>query len=188
MARLPRASPIVRRHACLAYLTRPPVGRTLNSTKKVLFYVFKLNRLTDYAFAVLTHLSEAPGGADSARGVSEATGLPLPTVSKLLKLLAAAQLVRAERGQHGGYRLARSAARIKVADVIAATDGRVALTDCSTAAPSCERIRTCRLRPNWLRINAAIRKALSDISLQDLSRPLPRIRPRIVLAPDEFGY
>ena len=79
--------------------------------------------------------------------------------------------MRAERGAQGGCRLARSPARIKVADVIAAVDGSLALTDCATATPSCERLSTCRLRPNWLRIDAAIHQALSDISLQDVLDP-----------------
>ena len=149
--------------------------------------MFKLNRMTDYAFAVLAHLAEVPGGTDSARGASEATDLPMPTVSKLLKLLAAAELVRAERGARGGYRLARSPVRIKVADVIAAIDGPVALTDCAAASPSCERVSSCRLRPNWLRIDAAIHQALSDISLEDMSRPLPRRRLRFVPAADQSG-
>jgi FeS assembly SUF system regulator len=141
--------------------------------------VLRLSRLTDYAFAVLTHLAELPNATASARDVAQATRLPPPTVSKLLKLLAAASLVEAERGAQGGYRLAQSPDRINVADVIAAVDGPVALTECAVSARNCERVRSCRLRPNWLRIDAAIRRALQDISLSDMSRPIPRARLRI---------
>ena len=63
-------------------------------------------------------------------GIAAATGIPEPTVAKVLKTLAAAGLVASQRGARGGYRLARPLAAIPVADVIAAIDGPIALTAC----------------------------------------------------------
>jgi len=133
----------------------------------------KITRLNDYAFLLLCHLAEAGDAAVSSRETARATGLPLPTVSKLLKKLAAAGIVQAERGARGGYRLARRPDQIRVADVIAAVDGPVALTECASREPDCDRIGFCELRPNWLRINAAIRRLLMDITLEDMGGPLP---------------
>ena len=138
--------------------------------------MLKLSRLTDYAVVVLRHLARAPDGTASARDTAAATELPLPTVTKLLKQLAQAGLVRAMRGARGGYRLARRPDRINVADVIAAMDGPVALTECAAHRSNCPRSPSCELRPAWLRINAALHRALRDISLEDMTRPLPRGR------------
>jgi len=138
--------------------------------------MLRLSRLTDYAFAVLKHLADTPSGISSAREAAKATRLPLPTVTKVLKLLAQAGLVRSERGYAGGYRLAQRPDHIKLTDVIAALDGPIAITECSEDHPECGREATCALRPNWLRINASIRDALKGISLGELFRPLPRPR------------
>jgi len=133
--------------------------------------MLRLTRLADYAFAVLRHLASAPGAAASAREIADATDLPLPTVSKLLKQLAQSRMVKAQRGPRGGYQLAQPADQIKVADVIAAIDGPVSLTECASHAEDCTRARHCELRPNFLNINATIRRVLHGISLEDLGRP-----------------
>ena len=132
--------------------------------------MLKLTRLADYAFVLLRHLSAVPQEAASTRDMAAATGLPLPTVRKLLKQLAQAGIVEAQRGVHGGYRLAHSQDRISVADVIVAIDGPVALTECASHRPDCERIETCTMRPHWLRVTTAIQRVLTGISLEDISR------------------
>ena len=63
-------------------------------------------------------------------GIAATTGIPEPTVAKVLKTLAAGGLVASQRGARGGYRLLRPLAAIPVADVIAAVDGPIALTAC----------------------------------------------------------
>ena len=80
--------------------------------------MLRISRLTDYGTLVLAHLSSHEGAPTSASDVASATGIALPTVSKLLKLLAKAQLVHSTRGALGGYRLARRATEISAADII----------------------------------------------------------------------
>ena len=63
-------------------------------------------------------------------GIAATTGIPEPTVAKVLKTLAAGGLVASQRGARGGYRLLRPLSAIPVADVIAAVDGPIALTAC----------------------------------------------------------
>jgi len=147
--------------------------------------MLRLTRLADYAFVVLRHLAHAPATAASARDVAQATALPLPTVSKLLKQLAQSGMVQAQRGARGGYRLAHRADQIKVADVIAAIDGPVSLTECASHADHCARAPRCTLRPSFLRINATIRRVLDGISLEDLGRPPGRRRADASSAPDD---
>ena len=87
--------------------------------------VLRISRLTDYGTVLLAHLAGDHGTVCSAADVSAATGIALPTVSKLLKSLAHADLVTSTRGANGGYRLARDPRLISAADVIDALEGPV---------------------------------------------------------------
>jgi FeS assembly SUF system regulator len=137
--------------------------------------MLRITKLTDYAIVVLSTMI-GPGASEAfaARDVADRSQIPQPTVSKVLKQLARAGLVVSERGKHGGYRLARSPGSISVADIIDAVEGPIAVTECSThSADNCELEGRCPMEENWMRINVAIRKALSDITLEDMARPLP---------------
>jgi len=139
--------------------------------------VLRISKLTDYGTVVLGHLASGPDGVASAAEVAAATGIGLPTVSKLLKLLAKSELVTSTRGAHGGYRLSREAAAISAACIIDALEGPVSITECSGSDSHCNFEAFCCVGGAWQRINVAIRGALQDISLQDLLRsnsPLPR--------------
>jgi FeS assembly SUF system regulator len=139
--------------------------------------VLRISKLTDYGTVVLAHLAGGQPGFASAAEVAAATGIGLPTVSKLLKLLAKAELLTSIRGSRGGYRLARDAARISAADVIDALEGPVSITECSASDSHCDFEAFCCVGSAWQRINVAIRNALDDISLEDLLRsnqPVPR--------------
>jgi len=110
--------------------------------------------------------------------LAEGTKLPRTTVAKLLKALAHAGIVSGARGASGGYRLAREAAHISVAEVVAAIDGAIGITQCTShvgtsqpagsRAGTCERTHFCPTRPHWQRINTAVATALSAVMLADM--------------------
>lgn len=141
------------------------------------FNVLRMSRLTDYGTLVLTQLPHDGATLLTAAEVAAATGINLPTVSKLLKLLAKAELVRSTRGSHGGYRLGRPASQISAADIIDALEGPVSITECSSNDSHCDYEAVCNVGSAWQRINVAIRRALDDINLNDLQRtraPVPQ--------------
>lgn len=130
--------------------------------------MLRLSKLTDYAVVVLVRLS---GGASvqTSPGISATTGIPEPTVAKVLKALAGAGLVSSQRGAHGGYRLSRRLATIPIAEVIAAIDGPIALTACvEGSVTNCEVLNLCPVRGRWDPVNTAIRDALTAITLADM--------------------
>jgi len=102
-----------------------------------------LSKLADYGVIVATHLAAYPDRQVTAGAVAAATQLPQATVAKLLKAMAHAGLVAATRGASGGYRLAREATTISVAEVIAAIDGDIGLTQCSVHVDECSRTTYC---------------------------------------------
>src|SRR5215471_7765670 len=110
-----------------------------------------LSKLADYGVIVATHLAAFPERQATAGAVAAA-----PCDGRqLLKALAHAGLVMATRGASGGYRLARAAKAISVAEVVAAIDGDIGLTQCSVHVPECSRSTYCPTRPHWAAINRA---------------------------------
>ena len=140
--------------------------------------MLRISKLTDYGTVVLAHLAKNPESLSSAADVAAATGIALPTVSKLLKTLTRAELVNSTRGAHGGYSLARSPGDISAADVIDALEGPVSITECSSADSHCDYESFCNIGGAWQRINLAIRMALDDITLADLLQS-SRLNPTI---------
>jgi len=133
--------------------------------------MLRLSKLTDYAVVVLIRLAaeEQAGVVQTSPHISTATGVPEPTVAKVLKSLSSAGLVLSQRGARGGYRLAKPVSAISIADVIAAIDGPIALTACVEAAASpCEVRGLCAVRGRWELVNDAIEQALSAITLADM--------------------
>ncbi|MCB9664114.1 MAG: SUF system Fe-S cluster assembly regulator [Alphaproteobacteria bacterium] len=137
--------------------------------------MLRLAKLTDYAIVVLAHLArEAHVCVHPASAIAEATGVPQPTVAKVLKSLTREGLVLSSRGVTGGYSLARDPARISVVDVIAAVEGPLALTACAVEGLGCTDEHHCQVAGHWPRINGAVIDALRAVSILDLSRPDPR--------------
>ena len=137
--------------------------------------MLRLSRLTEYAVVVLVRLSRE-AGVLTAPGIAATTGIPEPTVAKVLKTLAAGGLVASQRGARGGYRLLRPLGAIPVADVIAAVDGPIALTACVEGSiVECETQCMCPMRGRWDPVNEAIHQALSAITLADMQEAsIPR--------------
>jgi FeS assembly SUF system regulator len=138
-----------------------------------------MTKQADYGIVLLTRMARgaasrrfAAGDRFTAPDLARDTSLPLPTVSKILKLLAKEGLLASHRGVKGGYSLARDPRRISVAAMIAALDGPIAFTECIEDTPGvCSQESVCLLRGNWQRINLSVRQALEAISLAELTEP-----------------
>jgi len=131
----------------------------------------RLTSLADYAVVLMDAAQRHCGGVRSNATVLAAeTGLPLPTVQKLVGRLARAGLIDSTRGTAGGIRLARPPAAISLIDIIEAVEGPVALTACSDHAPQdCAIHQHCAVKPHLRIVNHAIREALSGITLARLA-------------------
>lgn len=133
--------------------------------------MLRIAKLTDYATGLMTQMAHQPDRWVSAQQLAVELGLPAPTVARLLKLLGRAGLVVSQRGKGGGYGLARPAREISVAEVIAAIEGPVALTECAMGDGRCSLERDCATRANWRVISQAVQVALEAVSLADMAAP-----------------
>ncbi len=138
--------------------------------------MLRVSRLTDYAAAVMTCMAEREDDILSAVQIAEETRLELPTVSKLLKLLGHAALVESFRGVNGGYRLARRAADISLAEIVVALEGPIAVTECSLGVGQCDRESRCTVRGSWQQISTILDDALRAVSLADMRKRSPSRR------------
>jgi len=86
----------------------------------------KLSTKGRYAVVALADLALQPDGAlQSLAEIARRQDLSLPYLEQLFVKLRRAELVTSVRGPGGGYRLARPAAEIRVADILAAVDETV---------------------------------------------------------------
>jgi Rrf2 family protein len=140
----------------------------------------------DYAMRALLELAQRdePVTADA---LAQAQQIPTKFLGAILNDLRRAGLVRSRRGLEGGYRLARPAREISVADVMRATDGPLAevrglrpeMASYSGAAE--------HLQDVWIATRAGLRAVLEPITLDHITRgKLPRSAARFVGDPDAW--
>ena len=131
----------------------------------------RLTHLADYAVVMMTAAARRPAAARlSATELAEETGVPLPTAQKVMGRLAAAGLLVSARGAGGGFRLARPAGGISLADIIEAVEGPIAMTNCIEGSiHDCALEGSCRVKPHLNAANDAVRGALQGVSLATLA-------------------
>ena len=132
--------------------------------------MLKLTRKADYGLISLKHMAIKAGSA-SAREISDAYGIPLPLLSKVLQKLARSGFVISEHGANGGYRLRRDASDISALEVIRSIDGPIFLTSCFTDATDCGLTERCNVREPLRKVHEAIQGLLENISLADMCDP-----------------
>ena len=142
----------------------------------------RLSSLADYAIVLMSAAARTCGTVPlNATLLSVQTGVPLPTAQKLVSRLATAGLLTSARGTGGGFRLARPAAAISLADIVEAVEGPIALTTCvDDHRDHCALDHHCLVKPHWGVVNQAVRDALDSVSLVHLSQPAqPVMRTKV---------
>jgi Rrf2 family protein len=155
--------------------------------------MLRLSKKSDYALISMKHLAtRTDASSSSAREISESYDIPLELLAKVLQRLVRAKLLVSVQGTRGGYRLARHASSISVADVIQAVDGPVTVTACTTDDHSCDQYSKCSVRDPLSKIKNRILDALNTVSVQEMAQesdpPAPQTHTvsRMVFVPP-FG-
>ena len=131
----------------------------------------RLSSLADYAVVIMSAAARYGCGMRlSAGALSTETGVPVPTAQKVMQQLARAGLLSSVRGTGGGFKLARPAACISLADIIEAIEGPIAMTTCvDENRDHCALDHQCLTKPHWGAINGAVRGALAAVPLTQLA-------------------
>lgn len=132
--------------------------------------MLKLTKKADYGLMAMRHLAEhARDGAQSAKDVAEAYGIPPELLAKILQKLVKAKLLQSSHGIRGGYLLARDPRTISAFEVIKAIDGPLFITSCVTSAGrECYQTDKCTVREPLRKVNESIQEVLSRITIWDM--------------------
>lgn len=137
--------------------------------------MIRISRMADYGVVALSYMASDSDTFYSAAVISERSGVPLPSASKLLKLLVKSGVLVSRRGAAGGYGLSRPPEAISVADLVIAVDGPIALADClqEESGSVCGLEGFCAVRGPWQKVSDAIRVALEEVTLADIAGSFP---------------
>lgn len=141
----------------------------------------------DYAVRALVVLAASDGSAMSGASIAEAGGLPSKFLEGILAEMRRAGLVLSQRGAEGGYRLARPAKTIAIADVFRAIDGPLAEVRGERPEQTAYEGVTKPLQSVWIAVRASLRKVLEQTTIADVAEDkLPREVRRLTAMPDAW--
>jgi Rrf2 family protein len=147
----------------------------------------RITAKVDYAVRAMCELAGQGPGAVRGERVATAQAIPQSFLENILHELKRAGLVATQRGVDGGYRLAKPASEITVADIIRAVEGPLA--DVRGARPdSLAYDGSARpLREVWLAVRASLRAVLETVTVADIAEDhLPQLIPRLLDDPEAF--
>ena len=101
--------------------------------------------------------------------LAEAQAIPPPFLEAILRQLRQAGIVASRRGSEGGFRLARPASSVTVADVVRALDGPLAAVRGDRPENAAYNGPAVRLQDVWVATRAALRGVLDEVTLDDIA-------------------
>lgn len=130
-----------------------------------------LSQRCEYGLRTALHLAAAaPGAYVPIRDVSAALGIPYHFLAKIAQAMIQQDLLASTRGPHGGVRLARSADRIMLYDIVVALDGPAIFEACVLGLPGCGTQQPCPLHDQWAAARERVRVMFAETSLAELAQ------------------
>ena len=131
--------------------------------------MFSLSKRTEYGLMALVYLSELDRDQwANVSEIAEASAIPKELLAKILSKLAKAGLTSSYPGPTGGFRLARPASSMSLAEVLNILDRRSGLINCATEHNQCHRQKNCTIRMPLARIHQKVARVLEDTMLTDI--------------------
>lgn len=128
-----------------------------------------LSQTNEYALRVAVNLARHDPHTLTTGELATLTGVPRGYLAKVLQQLRRADLVIAQRGARGGFRLGRAATAMTALDVVNAIDPLVVITECPLGR-SDHRHQLCPLHQTLSRVGREFAHTLQTTSLADLTK------------------
>ncbi|MGH3071582.1 MAG: RrF2 family transcriptional regulator [Gaiellaceae bacterium] len=128
----------------------------------------RVSAKVDYALRALAELAASPPGHVKAERLATAQDIPLKFLENILLELRRSEIVASQRGAEGGYRLAKPAAEVSLADVIRAVEGPIATVRGARPEDVEYQGVATGLRDVWIELRTSMRGVLEATSLADL--------------------
>ena len=134
-----------------------------------------LSATWQYSVRALVHLAVARGKAPIlASHISDAEGIPLPFLSKILHQLKIAGIVTATRGQKGGYVMQRDPGSLSLLEVARLTDHVDFGEQCLLGYKFCSSHTNCVMHRDWEGIKKDIHHFLETMTIEKLAQDFAR--------------
>jgi Rrf2 family protein len=128
----------------------------------------EISARSDYGIRALAELTAVGGGPRTVTELAAAQDIPSRFLQNILLQLRRRGLVQSQRGTEGGYRLARPASKITLADVIRALEGPLAGIRGARPESVVYEGNATAVLDVWLAVRVSMRSVLEDVTLQDL--------------------
>ncbi|MBU0686333.1 MAG: Rrf2 family transcriptional regulator [Candidatus Margulisbacteria bacterium] len=134
----------------------------------------KLSTKARYAVTAMFDLAHnsKDGSPVSISQISARQGITIDYLEQILNKLRRAELVESVRGPAGGYLLAKKPQKIKIGDIVRATEGPIALVDCITDKSLCGKSGCCSTRGLWNKLSRKVSDLLDSTTLKDICEEL----------------
>ena len=133
-----------------------------------------LSQTAEYALRAV--LAVAAGGGDQPIGAARLAaklGIPQNYLSKTLHQLARAGVLESTRGKAGGFRLARSPAKISLLEVVSPFDDVTGRKTCLMGQPVCSDHNSCAAHQRWKEVAERTAEFFRETTLADLASEAP---------------
>jgi len=129
-----------------------------------------ISQTAEYAIRAMAAIAILPEGVKiRATDLGGATGIPAPYLSKILRRLVLAKLLVSQKGQGGGFALARPAIEIPFIDILNAIDVFPTDGTCAFGWGNCDELLPCPLHGAWTRLNGQIEDWASETNLAEIA-------------------
>jgi Rrf2 family protein len=137
-----------------------------------------LSHTAEYALRTVLYLAaEQRDGPFTVGHIAEALDIPRNYLSKTLHLLARAGVLHSSRGKHGGFRLARPASALSLAEVVAPFNGPTGARICLLGRVACSDSDPCPAHGRWKSVSTEVSTFFRETMVSDLlESPVARVR------------
>ena len=122
----------------------------------------------EYALRALCTLAESPGDPLTAEELAQSQGLPVRFLRAILNDLRRVGIVTSQRGNEGGYQLARPASDITVGEVFRRLEGPLAEVRGMRPETASYEAAAQHLQEVWVAVRACLRDVLDEVTLEQV--------------------
>ena len=130
----------------------------------------KISTKGRYAIRLMLELAmREKDGYVSIKSVAVNQGISDKYLEQIIAILNKPDIIRANRGAQGGYKLAKAPSQYTVGDILRLTEGSLAPVECAEQNPvDCPRSTDCPTLPVWQHLSKIINDYLDSVTLQDI--------------------
>ncbi|MEZ5360039.1 MAG: Rrf2 family transcriptional regulator [Candidatus Zixiibacteriota bacterium] len=132
--------------------------------------MFSFSKKTEYGLIALSYLSTLDNDSlANVAEIAESSSIPRELLAKILSELVKAGLAISYSGPTGGFRLAKPAQQVSLAEIISALETKSAIIHCVADSSCCDRTESCRIRTPMSKVKQKVDMIFEETTLKDIA-------------------